>query len=334
MSAACSGSGGSTGAKAANPPTTTALAPVPTVVTTPPTTTEPALTVDRRTGVGVRTETYVDPSRPTSDNGAFPGAPNRTLPVTIWYPAAGDPDGPAVPDAAPDRTVGRYPLVVFAHGYAVTPQFYEALLREWAAAGYVVAAPTYPLWSSSGGDGNDDYVQSFADTTFVITKLLRDLGGAAGADPLAGTIDANRIGVAGHSNGEVVSYGMGFLACCRDPRVKSVIAMAGNLGNVANPVQHDNGVPIMHLLGEADELQPYGAAIAYDREELDAPKWSVTLVNGAHAPPYRSPSSPYFDGVVAMTTDFWDGTLKSRPERLARIDATVAGAPALFRLER
>lgn len=87
-------------------------------------------------GVGVRTETYVDSSRPTSDNGAFPGAPNRTLPVTIWYPTAGDPDGPAVPDAAPDRGGGRYPLVVFAHGYAVTPQFYEALLREWAAAGY------------------------------------------------------------------------------------------------------------------------------------------------------------------------------------------------------
>lgn len=63
---------------------------------------------------------------------------------------------------------------------------------------------------------------------------------------------------------------MGFLECCRDRRVKSVIAMAGNLSNISNPVQHDNGVPIMHILGDADELAPYGASIAYDREQLDA----------------------------------------------------------------
>ena len=30
---------------------------------------------------------YVDATRPTPPNGSFPGAPSRTLPTEIWYPA-------------------------------------------------------------------------------------------------------------------------------------------------------------------------------------------------------------------------------------------------------
>jgi dienelactone hydrolase len=168
----------------------------------------------------------------------------------------------------------------------------------------------------------------------VITQLLRTFAGAPGPHPLAEMVDADRVGVAGHSDGEVVAYGLGFLTCCRDFRVRAVVAMAGSLENVSNPVQRDNGVPVMHVLGDADEFQPYAAAIQYDRDHLTAPKWSVTLVDAGHAPPYRRPSSPHFEGLVSMTTDFFDGTLKGRPDRLARIDAVVADAPALFRLER
>jgi dienelactone hydrolase len=303
----------------------TAAATVPpTTVGTTTTTVAPAvpLAVDRRTGVGVRQETFVDPTRPTST-----GESTRTFPVTIWYPTPGDPDAPSVPDAPPDRSVGAYPLVVFVHGYAVTPAFYEELLRRWAAAGYVVAAAAYP-----GGD--DDYELAFADTTFLITQLLQLSGDAPGSNPLVGTVDPQRVAVAGHSNGEAIAYGMGFLQCCRDKRVKAVIALAGNLGNINNPVQRDNGVPILHVMGEADELQPYGGAIQWDRDNLTPPRWSVTLVGGTHAPPYRSPASSHFDGVVTITTDFLDGTLKAHPELLAAIDAYVAAHPNLFRVER
>jgi predicted dienelactone hydrolase len=247
--------------------------------------------------------------------------------VTIWYPTPGDPDAPAVPDAPPDRAVGAYPLVVFVHGYAVTPDFYEELLRRWAAAGYVVAAAAYP-----GGDA--DYALQFQDTSFLITQLLQRSGGTPASNPLVGTIDPQRVAVAGHSNGEAIAYGLGFLQCCRDPRVKSVVALAGILGNVNNPIQRDNGVPVLHIMGQADELQPYGEAIQWDRDNLTPPRWSVTLVGGAHAPPYRSPSSPHFDGVVTITTDFLDGTLKGHPEKLTAIDDFVAANGSLFEVER
>ena len=313
---------GGGGEKSAGPAATSTTVPVtaPAASTTVPatTTTTAPLVVDRRTGVGVRQETFVDATRSTST-----GESTRTFPVTIWYPAAGDPDGPAVPDAPPDRSVGTYPLVVFVHGYAVTPAFYEELLRRWAAAGYVVAAAAYP-----GGD--DDYAMQFTDTTFLITELLQ----LSSSNPLAGTVDPQRIAVAGHSNGEAIAYGLGFLQCCRDQRVKSVIALAGNLGNINNPVQRDNGVPVLHIMGEADELQPYGASIQWDRDNLTPPRWSVTLVGGSHAPPYRSPSSAHFDGVVDVTTAFLDGSLKGHPEKLAAIDDFVAANSNLFRVER
>ena len=315
---ACGGGGEKSAGPVATSTTVPVTAPAPSTTVPATTTTTAPLVVDRRTGVGVRQETFVDPTRSTST-----GESTRTFPVTIWYPAAGDPDGPAVPDAPPDRSVGAYPLVVFVHGYAVTPAFYEELLRRWAAAGYVVAAAAYP-----GGD--DDYAMQFTDTTFLITELLQ----LSSSNPLAGTVDPQRIAVAGHSNGEAIAYGLGFLQCCRDQRVKSVIALAGNLGNINNPVQRDNGVPVLHVIGEADELQPYGASIQWDRDNLTSPRWSVTLVGGSHAPPYRSPSSAHFDGVVDVTTAFLDGSLKGHPEKLAAIDDIVAANSNLFRVER
>jgi len=315
---ACGGGGEKSAGPVATSTTVPVTAPAPSTTVPATTTTTAPLVVDRRTGVGVRQETFVDATRSTST-----GESTRTFPVTIWYPAAGDPDGPALPDAPPDRSVGAYPLVVFVHGYAVTPAFYEELLRRWAAAGYVVAAAAYP-----GGD--DDYAMQFTDTTFLITELLQ----LSSSNPLAGTVDPQRIAVTGHSNGEAIAYGLGFLQCCRDQRVKSVIALAGNLGNINNPVQRDNGVPVLHIMGEADELQPYGASIQWDRDNLTPPRWSVTLVGGSHAPPYRSPSSAHFDGVVDVTTAFLDGSLKGHPEKLAAIDDIVGANSNLFRVER
>src|SRR3954469_9347624 len=74
--------------------------------------------------------TFVDTTRGTPALGAFPGSSTRVLPTTVWYPV--------------DTQNGPYPLVMFAHGYGVTPATYAALLSRIAEAGYVVAAPTYP----------------------------------------------------------------------------------------------------------------------------------------------------------------------------------------------
>jgi dienelactone hydrolase len=328
--------------RAAAPPVTT-LAPAPTAppgtssaVTTPAptTTTSPRavpLAVDRRYGVGIRDVTYVDTSRSTSANGSFPGASSRTLPTTIWYPAQGDPDAAVQRDAPPDRDHGRYPLVLFAHGYEVTPDFYRPMLERWAAAGYVVAAPSFPILSGTpGGASHIDYEKTFQDASFVITRVLE----TAATDPVTALVDPNRIAAAGHSDGEVIAFALGFLACCRDARVASVIPMAGDLSRSGNPHVRDTGTPILHIMETNDEYDPYGPSIEWDRENLTAPRWLLTLENASHVPPYTRPGNAHFELVIAVTVDFLDGTLKGHPDRLERVKADVDAAASLADLER
>jgi dienelactone hydrolase len=311
---------------------TTAVAPASTAPTALPTTTPPsALDVDRRYAVGVHDVTYVDASRPTSPNGGFAGAPTRTLPTTIWYPAGGDPAAAPARDAPPPSVTDRFPLVLFAHGYNVTPAFYAPLLERWAAAGYVVAAPTFPILSGApGGVSHVDYDRTPGDASFVITSIL----GAAGSDPVAALVDPARIAAAGHSDGEVVALALGMLPCCRDLRVKAVIPMAGDLGNAGSPLVRDSGVPVLHIMETNDEYDPYPDSVAWDRANLTAPRWIMTLEGASHVPPYTQPGNPYFELVAATTVDFLDGTLKDRPDRLDRVTADVAAQPSLAAIER
>jgi dienelactone hydrolase len=277
--------------------------------------------------VGTRTLTFVDSSRTTSPNGSFPGAPSRTVPTEVWYPAStGD---QAAANATPDTAHGPFPLVLFAHGYAVTPDFYAPLLARWAAAGYVVAAPVFPILSGSdGGASHVDYEKTWGDASFVIGQML-NLGG----DPLAGIVDPARIAAAGHSDGEVISFAVGFLQCCRDSRVHSVIAMAGDLSNANNPHVRDTGTPILHVMETNDEYDPYPHSIEWDRENLTSPRWLVSL-NSSHVPPYTEPGDPAFELVSSITVAFLDGTLKGHPERLDDLTGDVAAQPSVGSVER
>src|SRR5205807_2141028 len=138
---------GTTRSSGSGPATSTATTAAPTTSAPPGTASAPALAIGTTYPVGTSSATFVDTSRSTSPNGSFAGAPSRTLPTQFWFPAASD--------GSPDRADGPYPLVLFSHGYDVTPHFYAPLLERWAAAGYVVAAPTYPILSGSDGGATD-----------------------------------------------------------------------------------------------------------------------------------------------------------------------------------
>ena len=324
--AAC-GAGGGHRAGPARASTTTSTLP-PTTTTTVP----PGLPVGTL-AVGTRTDSYVDTSRPTPPNGGAPGAPTRTMPTTIWYPAAGPATAAPVAGAPPDVAQGPFPLVVFAHGFAVVPATYAAMLARWASAGYVVVAPAIPLLNGAapGGASHADYAQNnVTDLDFVLGQALQHA--ATPGDPLTGLIDPTRVAVTGHSDGEVLAYDLGFEPCCHDPRVKAVIAMAGNLGN-AGVLPQATGVPILHVMEDHDQYDPYPASIAFDRTNLPAPRDLLTLVSAVHLPPYSDATDPHFNVVVGATVDFLDATLKSRPDGLAALQALVAGAPTLATLE-
>ncbi|MFD0788698.1 alpha/beta hydrolase family protein, partial [Micromonospora azadirachtae] len=126
---------------------------------------------------------------------------DRPLPVTVWYPAAGPPGDEPEPEAA--AADGRFPVVMFSHGLGGRPDDYEALLTRWAAAGFVVAAPTFPH-TSRGADGNVlDVLNQPADVSYALTQVLA-LNGRAG-DQLRGRLAIDRVAAAGHSAGGVTT---------------------------------------------------------------------------------------------------------------------------------
>ena len=124
--------------------------------------------------------------------------------MLLLYPAAGD--VPATTEPVDDAAVadGTFPLVVFSHGWLASGPAYEVRIKEWARAGYIVAAPTFPLSSGAGGMLGD-YVNQPADVSFVIDELLA----LPDDDPLAGHVDADAVAAAGHSLGAITTIGVG-----------------------------------------------------------------------------------------------------------------------------
>ncbi|MGQ0804169.1 MAG: alpha/beta hydrolase family protein [Actinomycetota bacterium] len=256
--------------------------------------------------VVVRTETFVDPSRPT---GPPVGTPDRTLATTIRFPETG----------------GPYPLIVLAHGFNGHPRKFAELSEAWAKAGYVVALPTFPLTNDELGAPTvvADFTNQPGDVSFVIDQLLelsRDRN-----DPLHGRLDRDRIGVAGLSLGGVTTFAVTYNTCCRDPRIDAAVTMAGARFGYDGDYEMTD-VPLLLLHGDADPVLPYaGSAEAY--AETTAPKFLVTIVGGGHSPPFEDDDDPADEMVTAVTTDFWNLYLAERPGVIDQLlaDASVPG---------
>jgi pimeloyl-ACP methyl ester carboxylesterase len=246
---------------------------------------------------------FVDFSRPTSPNGTFGGSPSRALPTLILYPERN----------AHDKH--RYPLIVFSHGFTASGPAYEPLLRKWAAAGYVIAAPTFPLSSGGAPGGPDifDYVNQPADVSFVMTQMLAlDRNPSS---PLFGNIDMNDVGVAGHSLGAITTLGIAYNSCCQDPRIDAAVPISGiELPFPAGSFFTGPAVPLLLVHGTDDHTVPYGASVrAY--ADAKAPKFFLSLTGAPHTP-FFGEWGPVIDKTVIA---FFDAYLRHRSvQRIAR----------------
>jgi alpha-beta hydrolase superfamily lysophospholipase len=268
--------------------------------------------------VGVIEETFVDAGRPTPRSGDVPERPDRTLPTTVFYPALGEPGGEAAAGAAADVDGGPYPLLVFAHGLGATPGAYADLLTGWAAAGYVVAAPEFPLSSASAPAGPDgaDVANQPGDLSFLIDEVLG--ASAAGDGPLGGAVDPDAIAVAGHSNGAITTLGIAANTCCRDDRLDAAIVLAGLAAEYAAGDYDLADTPaVLFVHGTADALLPYAEAVRV-AEDLTAPRAMLTLEGGDHSS-WVNAGDPAFDAVLRTSTDFLDAYVRGDADAQARL---------------
>lgn len=274
-----------------------------------------------RHAVSVLHETWTDPSRPTPAHGTFGGHPGRTLPTTILYPR------PVTAAAGRTASRGPYPLIVFAPGLGTDPDLasYLPLLRHWAAAGFVVAAPTFPGTNADapGGPNVSDYVHQPGDVSFVITKVLA--ASASGTGPLVGLVDPAEIGAAGHSLGGVTTLGLIANTCCRDPRVRAAVVMAGDrLTFPTGTKDFDQAPPVLFVHGDADAFVPYSASVTAFNQARP-PKGLLTIHGGNHDAPVN-PKGPGFGSVARITTEFFDAYLERDSASLTALEREPASA--------
>jgi predicted dienelactone hydrolase len=188
--------------------------------------------------VGYTTMTVSDPDRP-----------GRELPTSVWYPADIDADVDDAALAAYARTTnvpipsdvarvdvpvadGRFPLIVFSHGFGgVNTQsfFYTETL---ASHGFVVAAPDHvgntAFDQAAGTDvemsvSAGDRLPDVSTTIDVIVARSDD-----DEDLFAGHVDDDRVGVTGHSFGGFTTLAMAVETDGEryDPRVDVIVPLA------------------------------------------------------------------------------------------------------------
>ena len=278
--------------------------------------------------VGIRTLTFVDPSRTVRIPGGKPGP--RTLVTVIRYPAAGPASRVDAPGAAPASTAGPFPLVIFGHGFAVTPGPYAALLQAWARAGYVVAAPIFPLGNANapGGPNESDIVNQPRDMSFVISRMLALSSAHSGL--FAGLISRSETAVSGQSDGGETALAVAYDRLFIDRRVRAAVILSGaeipGVGGFDFPAPSP---PLLASQGTADTInRPF---FTYQFFNLaPRPKFLLTLLGASHLPPYTT-QQPQLSIVERVSIDFLNRYLKQAPNALQAMSAAgnVRGVAAL-----
>ena len=284
--------------------------------------------------VGIARCTFVDYSRSALNYSTIPyssWSTSRTLVTEVRYPIAPVSGVPRdVGGAPPLVRNGGYPLVVFAHGYDVTPDRYGALLDSWARAGFVVAAPFFPdeqpstVAAQHGVNTEGDLANEPADLAFVTRSLLTaSAGTTVGCRLVSGLINPADIALAGHSDGAtavaMLAYDHG-----NDPQgnnytrlrtgldYRAVIILSG-AQNTAQPFADEISHPdllVIHSL--ADQCNPFHNGVTLYRDVHQINRWFLELQHGHHLPPFDGADRVAFPAVATTTTSFLEMALSSQ----------------------
>lgn len=242
--------------------------------------------------VGVRSHAASDAAR------------QRPLPVELWYPADEAARGRDVAPATRDQydllpgfpavwqeaardagpRPGRYPLVLFSHGYGGHRRQSTFFCTHLASHGYVVAAVDHTgntitdvmqaMLQIASGSASPDFVQELNqfialrpdDVIFLLDAVL------GGLDPeIAALVDPTRIGMSGHSFGGWTTLKLNE----REPRIGAALPLApagGWTHMPAEPLREAltfdwrREVPTTYLVADRDSLLPLrGMREMYDR---------------------------------------------------------------------
>ena len=227
-------------------------------------------------------------------------------------------------------------MIVFAHGYDVTPDTYAPLLDAWVKAGFVVAAPFFPDEDRSGVaaqhsvNTEDDLWNEPADLTFVTRQILDDSSAASAGCPIVhGLIRSSELALAGHSDGATVvamlSYAHG-----KDPYrrtyqqlragldFRATIVLSGQVDGVDpyGPLSPDPSLLLVQSV--ADQCNLFHNGVQLYRAIHQNNKWFLELRTAHHLPPFDGADVAAFDVVTHASIRFLQIALEGETAERAR----------------
>lgn len=254
----------------------------------------------------------------------------------------------------------RAPLLLYSPGLGSGISNGAAWCEAWRQAGFVVVTMAHPvtddgLWDTRRSDLSENlgralaggqYTARVTDTKFVIAQCLSSLG-------IGNRIDAERIGVAGHSYGAITVQALAVDAAKpsrNGARIKAVIALSPGVITAANAQamaaarlpffcvtgDHDNfvtfskgghsrrlGVPLANRLAVYQAL-PKGQKqllvlaradhMTFAGEPIDPRAFSRDVSSGPRE------SEAAWERVSAATTAFWTFHLGAAADKPSRAD--------------
>lgn len=264
---------------------------------------------------------------------------DRTVPVRVVAPADG---------------VGPCPVVLFSHGLGGSREGCGYLGDHWSARGYAAVFLQHPgsdtaVWQDAPPARRLAALRDAAslanfrlrveDVAAVIDALAawnRDEG-----HPLAGRLDLDRVGMAGHSFGAQTTQavsGQSFPLVGRrftDPRIKAAVVMSpGTPQGRRDPGDAfaDVAIPWLLMTGTKDTAAIGGQSVESRLAVFPAlPEglaYELVLHAAEHSaftdralPGDREPRNPnHHRAILALSTAFWDAFLRDDAEARAWLD--------------
>ncbi len=144
----------------------------------------------------------------------------------------------------------KFPIISWANGTGCPPSLYDGLLKEIAAAGFIVVASDETM--AADGTAQIDAID------FIISESKNSVSA------LYKKVNTSKIGVMGHSQGGRSSVNAG----ASDSRITCVLSLAGS--NYVEEAQKLSK-PVLFMAGSKDKV-------------VDPEKWIVTAYNAVNGP--------------------------------------------------
>ena len=181
---------------------------------------------------------------------------------------------------------GRFPVLVFAHGYHQLPTNYSALLEGLASRGHVVLAIASPGLAEVVPLAGSRMVPSLPLDDRSYDTMARDIASAISELPTldastgrayAGHLDLDRVGVFGHSVGGAAAM----LAAARVPEVRAAANLDGDYVG-ASAVEQPR-VPLLYVTTQPPD-RPAQPMSDWDTERNEVRRDRIWRHLASHSP--------------------------------------------------